>query len=462
MISSQYLWMVDNKYYRLKKRADTLDKNIKKIEKEEKKLKLTNQEQKDRILVPIKQYYNALNLRFTETDLSLSKVKELARKLPVVPANAEQHVDFKKQLQALEEKKNTELRSLYKHNQLIDLIEANEKESSDFSRSMNQLVELSINDSETVDETCCPVCCSSVERVDLRVNAVKKSRESLLNELSRVGTYKKDSSKALNSQLLKRDQQKLKVAEIEKEIRQLRKLFNAQNDLTVRDTLNQIKGRIDTILELIIDSQQQEKKSANLSEMKDELDECRKSLRGYGLEHKFSEANALMNETMNELKDKLDFEEDLRNGEMKFKTEDFSFYYYCNKQEIRLSEMGSGANWLACHLAVFLSILKLISKSDAVIPAMLFLDQPSQVYFPKVTQRFSSVNKQELSGEEHLDENIKQVVNIFKVIKEFIDGLAKDPKIGFRPQVIVLEHADEPEFEGFIRYRWSTNGEKLI
>ena len=61
-----------------------------------------------------------------------------------------------------------------------------------------------------------------------------------------------------------------------------------------------------------------------------------------------------------------------------------------------------------------------------------------------------------------MDENIKQVVNIFNVIKEFLDELANDPEFGFRPQVIVLEHGDEPEFAEFVHYRWSTNGVKLI
>ncbi|MBF4376453.1 DUF3732 domain-containing protein, partial [Vibrio anguillarum] len=162
------------------------------------------------------------------------------------------------------------------------------------------------------------------------------------------------------------------------------------------------------------------------------------------------------------LKKDLDFEDDLRNGEMKFKTEDFTFSYYFKKQEILLSEMGSGANWLACHLAVFLSILKLTSSSNSVIPAILFLDQPSQVYFPKVTRRFSSNNKQELLDEEEVDENIKQVINIFKVFERFLNELERDPKIGFKPQIIVLEHADEPEFYQYVRYRWSSNGQKLI
>ncbi|HHF0486439.1 DUF3732 domain-containing protein [Vibrio alginolyticus] len=34
--------------------------------------------------------------------------------------------------------------------------------------------------------------------------------------------------------------------------------------------------------------------------------------------------------------------------------------------------------------------------------------------------------------------------------------------MGFKPQIIVLEHADEPEFDQYVRYRWSSNGQKLI
>lgn len=456
-----FMGWVDNRYYRLKKRADQLDKELKLMEKEERKVKLNAHEQKERLLVPIKQYYDALNLIFTESDSSLSRIKEIATNLPEVPMNAEQNVDFKRQLGILEKKKSEELNILYNLNHLIDLIEANELESSEYGFNINELVEVSRGDVAVGVKVNCPVCSSAVESVDARVNAIHNSRMSLLTEFSKVGNYKNDSSKSLNAKLLERDKQKLKISEVENDIRRLKKLFNVKNNFEVRDVLNQIKGRIETVLEIFIDNQH-EIKSQDIVMVKAELDICLKDLRGYGLEHKFSDANALMNKTMNELKNKLDFEEDLRNGEMKFKTEDFSFSYYFNKQEIRLSEMGSGANWLACHLAVFLAILKLISKSNSVIPAMLFLDQPSQVYFPRVIRRFSSSNKDELLGEEHLDENIKQVINIFNVIKEFLDELEADINIGFKPQVIVLEHADEPEFDDFIRYRWSTNGDKLI
>ncbi|EMB9231494.1 DUF3732 domain-containing protein [Vibrio harveyi] len=457
-----FMGWVDSRYYRLKKRSEDLEKQIKKIEIEEKKALLGIQEKREKLLIPIRQYYRVLNLKFLDEDASLGKLKNLARNLPSVPLNAEQNVDFNKQLNALEKAKDKELTSLYECNQLISLIKANEEESIDYSNSMARLAEVSQDESVPKNSVSCPLCSAPVTSVVSKVEEVKRSRALLLDELSRIGSYKQDSSKSLNSLLLKRDKQKQVVANIDNEIRQLRKLFKVKNNLDIRDSLNNIRGRIENTLELFIEGQKLEKSNHDLPAMKEELENCIRLIRGYGLEHKFSEANALINETMNKLKKDLDFEDDLRNGEMKFKTEDFTFAYYFKNQEILLSEMGSGANWLACHLAVFLSILKLTSSSNSVIPAILFLDQPSQVYFPKVTRRFSSNNKQELLGEEEVDENIKQVINIFKVFERFLNELERDPKIGFKPQIIVLEHADEPEFDQYVRYRWSSNGQKLI
>ncbi|NMU84221.1 DUF3732 domain-containing protein, partial [Vibrio parahaemolyticus] len=79
-----------------------LEKQIKKIETEEKKALLGIQEKREKLLVPIRQYYRVLNLKFLDEDASLGKLKNLARNLPSVPLNAEPNVDFNKQLNALE------------------------------------------------------------------------------------------------------------------------------------------------------------------------------------------------------------------------------------------------------------------------------------------------------------------------------------------------------------------------
>ncbi|MCC8254797.1 DUF3732 domain-containing protein, partial [Vibrio campbellii CAIM 333] len=84
-----FMGWVDSRYYRLKKRSEDLEKQIKKIETEEKKALLDIQEKREKLLLPIRQYYRVLNLKFLDEDASLEKLKYLARNLPSVPLNVE-------------------------------------------------------------------------------------------------------------------------------------------------------------------------------------------------------------------------------------------------------------------------------------------------------------------------------------------------------------------------------------
>lgn len=64
------------------------------------------------------------------------------------------------------------------------------------------------------------------------------------------------------------------------------------------------------------------------------------------------------------------------------------------------------------------------------------------------------------NSEKLIDDNVVQVKNIFKVIADEIANIKKE--CGYKPQVIVLEHADEEEFNQFIKYRRSRNDKKLV
>ena len=49
-------------------------------------------------------------------------------------------------------------------------------------------------------------------------------------------------------------------------------------------------------------------------------------------------------------------------------------------------EIGSGANWLAYHIAMTLALQKFfLGEPHHSVPGLLVYDQPSQVYFPKRT-----------------------------------------------------------------------------
>lgn len=99
-----------------------------------------------------------------------------------------------------------------------------------------------------------------------------------------------------------------------------------------------------------------------------------------------------------------------------------------------LSEIGSGENWMAYHLAMLFALhtVFLGRKSENPVPSFLIIDQPSQVYFPSDTFRQLEESN---TGHTTRGEDIRRTQKIFEMISTVCEGLK-------HLQVIVLEHAD--------------------
>lgn len=94
-----------------------------------------------------------------------------------------------------------------------------------------------------------------------------------------------------------------------------------------------------------------------------------------------------------------------------------------------LWEIGSGANWLAYHVAMTLALQQFfLTFNRHPVPGLLIYDQPSQVYFPKREDLLSSE-----SGER--SEDVRAVRDVFKVLGEAT--VAANGRL----QIIVLDHA---------------------
>lgn len=118
---------------------------------------------------------------------------------------------------------------------------------------------------------------------------------------------------------------------------------------------------------------------------------------------------------------------------------------------VSMADMGSGENWVSYHIAAHLALHKLLVARGRPVPRFLFLDQPSQVYFP-AERDIGDGGAATLS-----DADREAVTRMFKVIAEFADELA--PHF----QMVVTEHADLKEtwYQQAVRERWR-DGEKLI
>ena len=126
-------------------------------------------------------------------------------------------------------------------------------------------------------------------------------------------------------------------------------------------------------------------------------------------------------------------------------------------RKIPMSQMGSGENILGYHLIAHLALHKFFVDNHRPTPRFLFIDQPTQVYYPE--DRLELLNSRENGDLQILDESDRDKVQrmfrfIFKVVNELAPHL----------QVIIMDHAnilDNDEFQESIVEIWR-DGNALI
>ncbi len=117
---------------------------------------------------------------------------------------------------------------------------------------------------------------------------------------------------------------------------------------------------------------------------------------------------------------------------------------------IPMSRMGSGENWVGYHLIGHLALHQWFARQKRPVPRFLFLDQPSQVYFPPEPAVDRSVDELE-------DDDRRDLRRMFGLIFDSVKAVAPEM------QVIITEHADinEDWYQHAVRERWR-GGLKLV
>ena len=101
---------------------------------------------------------------------------------------------------------------------------------------------------------------------------------------------------------------------------------------------------------------------------------------------------------------------------------------------VPMQKTGGGENHLAYHLGALLGLHRFTSNNGKPMPSFLFLDQPTQVYFPsEQTYRDASG---EIKDTESSDADLEKVRTLFSLLHRYV---VKDTP-GF--QIIVTEHAN--------------------
>ena len=115
---------------------------------------------------------------------------------------------------------------------------------------------------------------------------------------------------------------------------------------------------------------------------------------------------------------------------------------------IPMDRMGSGANWVGCHIIAHLALHKWFGNQTRPVPRFLFIDQPSQAYFPEDSDWQGDTPAR---GEDR-----EAVARMYRLILEQIETSSG-------VQVIITDHANinEPWFQECLVERWR-EGQKLV
>ena len=322
----------------------------------------------------------------------------------------------------------------------------------------------------------CPFCHHSTYITETETNKLTEAINWLNDELQK-------SPQRLDSFLPQKKEIENEITDIDEKIRILNNNLNVilktneqlEKNKSLEEQSLKIKLKIENVLEWSL------KESLNLAHyniegLQKEISDLERILfEKYNIEGKLSEASNFINTSMNEIGSKLDFEYKPINLHFDVKT--FELYHLKDENnKVYLRSMGSGANWLYSHVCLFLSFLRFFSSlgDKSLVPTILFLDQPSQVYFPAMidssTEKFDAEKLKEKEkgekGKEEVDDDMRAVTNLFLQIADVLKSIKE--QYGFTPQIIISDHADNLNlgesysFEGFVRKRWRKEGDGLI
>lgn len=310
----------------------------------------------------------------------------------------------------------------------------------------------------------CPFCHNQNGGIVTEANKLTEAINWLNSELRR-------SPMRIDSFLPKKHEYEKELREINQQIRAINNEISKINEIN-RSLENDRSLEEQTLkVRLQIENELEWSRDKSISFNDDKFNDIKKRIeeiegvlqQTYNVEHKLEEAEAFINRTMNEIGCNLDFEASYQPINLCFDIHTFELYHLKdNNTKVYLRSMGSGANWLYSHICLFLAILKYFASlgDKALVPSILFLDQPSQVYFPATVDvsedGFDAKGLKKLENKS-ADEDLKAVTNLFIQIINVINTIKEE--YGFMPQIIISDHADhldlgEYNFNDYVVSRW--------
>lgn len=289
----------------------------------------------------------------------------------------------------------------------------------------------------------CPLCSGTLEQPLPSVEMIKASIGNLNKSIASV-TREQPKLRAFISDL-EREREK-KQEEIKALEAEIDGLYQQESERVRLRDINarrgKVVGRISLWVESVENDTESEKQEQIVKRIEDRIKEIDDILDRDSVEERKQSALSRIQEDMTKWAKALQLE----HSDNPYRLDLNKVTVVVDKPErpVPLKQLGSGSNWVGVHLIAYFALQRFFVNANRPVPRFLFLDQPSQVYFPS-----------------ELDEKQIDWNEVNKMYQFIID---RTNELNGKLQVIVVDHADlkEDSFRQFICENWWPIDKNLV
>ncbi|WP_164969308.1 DUF3732 domain-containing protein [Halarcobacter anaerophilus] len=463
---------VTQEYYILKQNLADSERKLKKFEKEQESINYQRDFNARRLNILLEEYETISGTKLLEENATIilsnpaNYLDKLDAKSILIKEDSDNSIE---KLLLLKEEYNkllSEKRKLvYKYRNIDSSTKYAKQYKEELANNKNTIKAI-------IHSSKCPFCNEKSKSTMSEANQLEEAINWLNDEL-------KKSPYLLDSFESDKNEVKRKIAEIDNNLKNKKKemetLEKITENLAKNKSLNEqtlkAKLKIENLLESLLNKRDNSLEK-DIKEVKKDIKGFKTSLKSkFDIDKKIQETETYINNEMKEIGKNFYFEKSYKPINLRFSLDSFDLWHEKEDgSKVYLRSMGSGANWLYSHLTLFLAIHKFFSLRgrDSLVPQILFLDQPTQVYFPTTIKdnedEFSAQKIEEKKGDvnSNLDEDMEAVTNIFNQFVSYCKNTQKET--GIEPQIIIIDHADHldlenEDFENLVNgRRWRNRG----
>lgn len=289
----------------------------------------------------------------------------------------------------------------------------------------------------------CPLCSGTLEQPLPSVEMIKASIVNLDKSIASV-TREQPKLRAFISDLEReREKKQEEIKALEAEIDGLYQQESERARLRdINARRGKVVGRISLWVESVENDTESEKQEQIVKRIEERIKEIDDILDRDSVEERKQSALSRIQEDMTKWAKALQLE----HSDNPYRLDLNKVTVVVDKPErpVPLKQLGSGSNWVGVHLIAYFALQRFFVNANRPVPRFLFLDQPSQVYFPS-----------------ELDEKQIDWNEVNKMYQFIID---RTNELNGKLQVIVVDHADlkEDSFRQFICENWWPIDKNLV